>query len=245
MDFWALSYSLPANPSRYRVAAWKALKELGALYLQPAVAVAPRREELREALLAVRNQVLAAGGKAALLTMAYEDEADEAALVEEFRAARQEEYAGIADDARRLEAQLDWEEARHGGAVPIEELHRYILEAGRLQRRLATARAHDFFGAPGEGEAAAALEALTARLPENAGALQKRTRRTTKTTNGRRSRKAGASSTAKAKAGNARGAAPASREEERPAAGVPQSDTGHSAEEESRKERSEMPVFLF
>ena len=33
MKFWALSYSIPANPSRYRVAVWKALKELGAVYL--------------------------------------------------------------------------------------------------------------------------------------------------------------------------------------------------------------------
>lgn len=244
MEFWALSYSLPANPSRYRVAAWKALKELGAVYLQPAVAVAPRREELREALMAVREQVLAAGGKAALLTMAYEDEADEAALVEAFRAARREEYAGIADDARRLEAQLDWEEGRHQGTVPTEELHRYILEAGRLQRRLATARAHDFFGAPGEDEAAAALEALTARLPESAGASQKRTRRTTKTAkkkSGRKSEKAGVSPTAKvgpedARDGAARGT-PAVSREERP--------TEQDAEEESREERSEMPVFLF
>ena len=50
MKFWALSYSIPANPSRYRVAVWKALKELGAVYLQPAVAVVPQREGLREAL---------------------------------------------------------------------------------------------------------------------------------------------------------------------------------------------------
>ena len=63
MKFWALSYSIPANPSRYRVAVWKALKELGAVYLQPAVAVVPQREGLREALLALtpRERALVLG----------------------------------------------------------------------------------------------------------------------------------------------------------------------------------------
>ena len=70
MKFWALSYSIPANPSRYRVAVWKALKELGAVYLQPAVAVVPQREGVREALLAIRERVLASGGTAALLSIA-------------------------------------------------------------------------------------------------------------------------------------------------------------------------------
>ena len=110
MKFWALSYSIPANPSRYRVAVWKALKELGAVYLQPAVAVVPQREGMREALLAIRERVLASGGTAALLSMAYDSEADEQAMLGAIQAAREEEYGEITADARRLLAQLNWEE---------------------------------------------------------------------------------------------------------------------------------------
>ena len=125
MKFWALSYSIPANPSRYRVAVWKALKELGAVYLQPAVAVVPQREGLREALLAIRERVLASGGTAALLSMAYDSEADEQAMLGAIQAAREEEYGEITADARRLLAQLNWEE-RQETAPP--DAARYALE---------------------------------------------------------------------------------------------------------------------
>ena len=132
MKFWALSYSIPANPSRYRVAVWKALKELGAVYLQPAVAVVPQREGLREALLAIRERVLASGGTAALLSMAYDSEADEQAMLGAIQAAREEEYGEITADARRLLAQLNWEE-RQETAPP--DAARYALECRRLRRR--------------------------------------------------------------------------------------------------------------
>ena len=148
MKFWALSYSIPANPSRYRVAVWKALKELGAVYLQPAVAVVPQREGVREALLAIRERVLASGGTAALLSMAYDSEAEE-------------ECGEITADARRLLGQLNWEE-RQETAPP--DAARYALECRRLRRRLAVAAAHDFFGAAGGEEAEAAIAAVETRL---------------------------------------------------------------------------------
>ena len=150
MKFWALSYSIPANPSRYRVAVWKALKELGAVYLQPAVAVVPQREGVREALLAIRERVLASGGTAALLSMAYDSEADEQAMLGAIQAAREEEYGEITADARRLLAQLNWEE-RQETARP--DAARYALECRRLRRRLAV----------GE-EAEAAIAAVETRL---------------------------------------------------------------------------------
>lgn len=161
MKFWALSYSIPANPSRYRVAVWKALKELGAVYLQPAVAVVPQREGVREALLAIRERVLASGGTAALLSMAYDSEADEQAMLGAIQAAREEEYGEITADARRLLAQLNWEE-RQETAPP--DAARYALECRRLRRRLAVAAAHDFFGAAGGEEAEAAIAAVETRL---------------------------------------------------------------------------------
>ncbi len=161
MKFWALSYSIPANPSRYRVAVWKALKELGAVYLQPAVAVVPQREGLREALLAIRERVLASGGTAALLSMAYDSEADEQTMLGAIQAAREEEYGEITADARRLLAQLNWEE-RQETAPP--DAARYALECRRLRRRLAVAAAHDFFGAAGGEEAEAAIAAVETRL---------------------------------------------------------------------------------
>ena len=161
MHFLALSYSIPANPSRYRVAVWKALKELGAVYLQPAVAIVPEREGMREALAAIKERVIASGGTAALLTLAYLEEADEREMLAAIQHTRTEEYGEIEADARRQLAQLEWEEGQKEGADP----GRYALECRRLRRRLEIAQTHDFFDAPGKEAAAAAIEALAARLP--------------------------------------------------------------------------------
>lgn len=164
MKFWALSYSLPANPSRHRVAVWKALRELGAVYLQPAVAIVPQRGGMREALIALRDRVIACDGTAALLAMEYDEEADEQAMVASMRGVREEEYAGIGDDARRLAAKLAWDESQ-AGAKPADYAAAYRLECRRLFKRLEIARAHDFFDAPGASEARAAIQAVADRLP--------------------------------------------------------------------------------
>lgn len=50
MTFLALNYKIPANPSRYRVAVWKALRELGAVYLQDGVAAVPQQDGMEQAL---------------------------------------------------------------------------------------------------------------------------------------------------------------------------------------------------
>lgn len=116
---------------------------------------------MREALLAIRERVLASGGTAALLSMAYDSEADEQAMLGAIQAAREEEYGEITADARRLLAQLNWEE-RQETAPP--DAARYALECRRLRRRLAVAAAHDFFGAAGGEEAEAAIAAVETRL---------------------------------------------------------------------------------
>lgn len=77
------------------------------------------------------------------------------------QAAREEEYGEITADARRLLAQLNWEE-RQETAPP--DAARYALECRRLRRRLAVAAAHDFFGAAGGEEAEAAIAAVETRL---------------------------------------------------------------------------------
>lgn len=164
MKFWALSYSLPANPSRHRVAVWKALRELGAVYLQPAVAIVPQREGMREALIALRDRVISCAGTAALLTMEYDEQADEQAMVASMRNLREEEYAGIGDDARRLAAKLAWDEGQ-AGSKPADYAAAYRLECRRLFKRLEVAQAHDFFSAPGAEDARTAIQAVAGRLP--------------------------------------------------------------------------------
>ena len=57
MQFEAISYNLPANPSRYRVATWKKLRELGAVYLQDGVAMVPAQAGMHSSLEELRQKL--------------------------------------------------------------------------------------------------------------------------------------------------------------------------------------------
>lgn len=163
MEFLAISYHLPANPSRYRVATWKKLKVLGAVYLQPGVAVLPINEENKQAFEALGKDVRSWSGNASVLVVSFSDPQDESAMLHAFSAARTEEYQVIASDSGRLMAQLRWE--KENGSF---DEARYQLELKRLARRLDEAIQHDFFSAEGREEAEAALKALQAELPVQA-----------------------------------------------------------------------------
>jgi hypothetical protein len=61
-----LIYRLPREPSRHRVAVWRKLKDLGALYLQDGVAALPEDAVTREQLEWLQLRVREAGGEASL-----------------------------------------------------------------------------------------------------------------------------------------------------------------------------------
>lgn len=161
MQFEAISYNLPANPSRYRVATWKKLRELGAVYLQDGVAMVPAQAGLHSSLEELRQNIVSWNGRASLLILEFQQEEDEREVLASFAAARQEEYAGIQADAIRLLNQMEEERSRGKGAPDID---RYLLELRRLRRRMETAEDHDFFGAD-RSAAEQALERLAAALP--------------------------------------------------------------------------------
>lgn len=217
MEFLAISYHLPANPSRYRVATWKKLKVLGAVYLQPGVAVLPLSEDNLKAFQSIGDDVRTWNGNASILTIQFTDSKDETAMLSGFSSARTEEYQAITADCRRLLAQLQWE--RENGTF---DEPRYILEQSRLSRRMETAVQHDFFGAEGREEAVAVLEQLDKELPV-------RTRKKTEAS------KAGAKAPAKIK--------PASHTKVKPA--ELQVDPIAEKEKTEQDDRREMPVFLF
>ena len=85
-----LIYHLPREPSRHRVAVWRRLKTLGALYLQDGVAALPEDAVTREQLEWLQLRIREAGGKATLWEALPNTVAENRDLVEAFRAAREE-----------------------------------------------------------------------------------------------------------------------------------------------------------
>lgn len=142
-----LIYRIPREPSRHRVAVWRKLRDLGALYLKDGVAALPEDAVTREQLEWLQLRVREAGGEATLWearpgTMAEEDE-----LIEAFRSSREEAYRAITAEAERLRRK-----AQMGGAALSEQLR-------KLEREFRAERRRDYFRSPLRGEAAAALKA--------------------------------------------------------------------------------------
>src|SRR5215218_8084831 len=142
-----LIYRLPREPSRHRVAVWRKLRDLGALYLQDGVAALPEDAVTREQLEWLQLRVREAGGEATLWEGRPGTVAEEAGLVEDFRHSREEAYKVIIAGAERLRRK-----AQMGGGGLMEQL-------GKLEREFRAERRRDYFRSPLRLEAASALRA--------------------------------------------------------------------------------------
>jgi hypothetical protein len=154
-----LVYRLPREPSRHRVAVWRKLRDLGALYLQDGVAVLPEDAVTREQLEWLQLRVREAGGEATLWEARPVTVAEEGELVGAFRASREEAYRAIISRADRVRRKA---ELGGGGTLP-EQL-------SKLEREFRAERGRDYFRSPLRAEATAALKAARRAVREAAGA---------------------------------------------------------------------------
>jgi hypothetical protein len=153
-----LVYRLPREPSRHRVAVWRKLRDLGALYLQDGVAALPEDAVTREQLEWLQLRVREARGEATLWEGRPGTVAEEAELVESFRHLREEAYRAIIAGAERLRRK-----ARLGARAPLEQL-------GKLEREFRAEKRRDYFRSPLRGEAAQALKAAREAVRDSGGA---------------------------------------------------------------------------
>ena len=155
-----LVYRLPREPSRHRVAVWRKLRDLGALYLQDGVAALPEDAVTREQLEWLQLRVREAGGGATLWEGRPGTAAEEAGLVEDFRHSREEAYRAIIAGAERLRRK-----AEMGGGGVLEQL-------GKLEREFRAERRRDYFRSPLRREAAGALKAAREAVREREAATR-------------------------------------------------------------------------
>ena len=153
-----LVYHLPREPSRHRVAVWRKLKALGALYLQDGVAALPEDAVTREQLEWLQLRILEAGGEATLWEALPNTVAEGKDLVAAFREAREEGYRTVIEGAERIRRK---EELGGEGTPLLEELAKNEYEFRAERRR-------DYFRSPLRAEAAQALRAARRILKRDA-----------------------------------------------------------------------------
>lgn len=144
-----LLHNIPPKPAYLRVKIWRRLQGLGAVAVKNAAYLLPKSEQAQEDLRWVGREIVAGGGEAVLCEAQFLDGLDDAALRALFNAARDADYAALAEEAREAMGN------REGGPEAA---------ARRLSRRFDQIAAVDFFHATGRGAAEGALAALQARL---------------------------------------------------------------------------------
>jgi hypothetical protein len=152
-------YRLPREPSRHRVAVWRKLRDLGALYLQDGVAALPEDAVTREQLEWLQLRVREAGGRATLWEALPNTVAESRDLVEAFRAAREEGYGDVIEGVERI---------RRKAALGADRTS-LLEEIAKLEREFRAERRRDYFRSPLRAEADESLRAARRALKDGAG----------------------------------------------------------------------------
>jgi Protein ChrB, N-terminal len=150
-----LIYRLPREPSRPRVAAWRKLKALGALYLQDGVVALPEDAVTREQLEWLQLQIREASGEATLWQAQPNTSKENKELVAAFRSSREEAYTTLIAGAKRIQRK-----AELGGSNTLPE------ELSKLEREFRMERRRDYFRSPLRKEADSALKAARKAVRE-------------------------------------------------------------------------------
>lgn len=171
MDWLILSYRLPSDPSRYRVAVWRELRRAGAVSLQQATWAAPDSPDFRAAIQRAVEIVKAAEGEAIVMRSVPDDDASAASLERAFTEEREAEWVEFLADCDKFEQEIAKEirQEKFTAAELDEEEHSYE----RLRRWSREIRARDVFVAPSASlaerrlkECAQALEGFSDRVYE-------------------------------------------------------------------------------
>lgn len=171
--WFLLTYKVPSEPNRHRVALWRKLKGLGAVYLQSGACLLPMTDDHRRALKVIEKEIADIGGEAILLESAALDRGQSEKVIARFRSDRDEAYKELLDRCDDFEAEIAKEiAANHYSYAEIEEndedlkkLKVWFDKIGKL----------DYYGASLAGEAKKRLvrcEALLDSYANQVFALQ-------------------------------------------------------------------------
>jgi CRISPR/Cas system-associated endoribonuclease Cas2 len=157
-----LIYKVPAEPAKKRIALWRKLKAMGAVYLQNGVCLLPKSDDHTRRLKIIENEIHEMSGESVLLETVALDKAQEEKVVARFKADRDEEYAEFLGKCKDFEAEIAKETAnKHFTYAELEEND---VDLKKLQTWLEKIRKLDFYGADRATEAQKRLQKCEALL---------------------------------------------------------------------------------
>src|SRR5215813_8506077 len=161
-----LTYKVPAEPASKRVALWRRVRGMGAVYLQNGVCLLPKTDDHARRLKMLENDIAEMGGEAVLLDTVALDRAQEDKVVTRFKADRDDAYREFIDKCDDFESEIAKETAV--SHFTYNELEENDVELKKLQGWLEKIKKLDFYGGGLGGEAAQRLRACENLLDEYA-----------------------------------------------------------------------------
>ncbi|NJO23862.1 MAG: chromate resistance protein ChrB [Sphingomonadales bacterium] len=157
-----LTYKVPPEPARGRVALWRKLKGMGAVYLQSGVCLLPKTDDHVRRLKMIENDIAGMAGEALILETVALNRVQEQKVVVRFKADRDEDYTEFLDKCTDFEGEIAKEtKAKHFTYAELEEND---VDLKKLQGWLEKIKKLDFYGAPLRPQADERLKACEGLL---------------------------------------------------------------------------------
>ena len=146
LSWRVLIYRVPTEPASKRVAVWRDLKRLGALYLQQCACIFPDIPSLTDEVQQVADKIPALGGETFLLEVPRLKPEDEARIIEAFRVQRANEYAEIIEECEtKFVKEIEFEHFREN--YTFEEAEEIEQDLEKIRRWFERVSERDWFKA--------------------------------------------------------------------------------------------------
>ena len=144
-------YKVSSEPAKKRIALWRRLKSMGAVYLQGGVCLLPKTDDHVRQLKMLENEIADMAGESVILETVALDRLQQNKVIARFKADRDEEYREFLGKCADFEAEIAKETAANH--FTYAELEENDLDLKKQQNWLEKIRKLDFY------EATLALEA--------------------------------------------------------------------------------------
>src|SRR5215471_12087938 len=139
-----LIHQIPPKPGYFRAKVGRRLQRVGAVAIKNSVYVLPLNDQTQEDLQWIAREIVQEGGEATLCDAGFIEGLRDEQVERLFHAAREADYAEVAEEARDLARQIPKK-------LSPEDDRRTEWDGtlARLKKRIDEVAAIDFYGAPG------------------------------------------------------------------------------------------------
>jgi hypothetical protein len=154
---------MPQKQTAGRIAVWRLLKKVGAIYLQQSVCVFPDTAAIRREIRPILGKIKDAGGEYHLLALRHPSTDEEQKLIHQFIEQTSKHYQEIIENCEvNFQKEIEFETYRKN--FTYEEAEEIRIEFEKIVHWFDRVKQRDWFGAPNRADAKAWIDRCQALL---------------------------------------------------------------------------------